>query len=72
MQSLDHYEDRKEKLDVAIDIVKDAAVRLKVDGEFRLVPGHCAPTCNVPDWWVGVRNGKVETLWPVSAHGQAY
>ena len=37
-----------------------------------LVPGHCDPTCNVHDWYVGVRNGKVETLWPVSARGKAY
>ena len=37
-----------------------------------LVPGHCDPTCNVHDWYVGVRNGKVETIWPVSARGKAY
>ena len=40
--------------------------------EAALVPGHCDPTCNVHDWYVGVRNGKVETLWPVSARGKAY
>jgi len=33
---------------------------------------HCDPTCNVHDWYVGVRDGKVETLWPVSARGKAY
>jgi 3-hydroxy-D-aspartate aldolase len=32
----------------------------------KLVPGHCDPTCNVHDWYVGVRGGKVETVWPVS------
>jgi 3-hydroxy-D-aspartate aldolase len=37
-----------------------------------LVPGHCDPTCNVHDWYVGVRNGKVEVVWPVSARGKAY
>ena len=37
-----------------------------------LVPGHCDPTANVHDWYVGVRNGKVETVWPVSARGKAY
>ena len=36
------------------------------------MPGHCDPTCNVHDWYVGVRGGKVETLWPVSARGKAY
>ena len=38
----------------------------------KLVPGHCDPTCNVHDWYVGVRGGKVETLWPVTARGLAY
>jgi 3-hydroxy-D-aspartate aldolase len=36
------------------------------------VPGHCDPTCNVHDWYVGVRGGKVEAVWPVSARGKAY
>ena len=40
--------------------------------EAALVPGHCDPTCNVHDWYVGVRGGKVEALWPVSARGKAY
>jgi len=34
-----------------------------------LVPGHCDPTVNLYDWYVCVRAGKVETLWPVSARG---
>jgi D-serine deaminase-like pyridoxal phosphate-dependent protein len=34
-----------------------------------LVPGHCDPTVNLHDWYVGVRNGRVEVLWPVSARG---
>ena len=37
-----------------------------------LDPGHCDPTCNVHDWYVGVRNGVVEVVWPVSARGKAY
>ena len=37
-----------------------------------LVPGHCDPTCNLHNWYVGVRNGVVETLWPVSARGKGY
>lgn len=50
-------------------VIEDAAGVLKVNDKLRLVPGHCDPTCNVHDWYVGVRNGKVETLWPVSARG---
>jgi 3-hydroxy-D-aspartate aldolase len=53
-------------------IVDDPQGVLKVNDTLKLVPGHCDPTCNVHDWYVGVRNGKVETLWPVSARGKAY
>jgi 3-hydroxy-D-aspartate aldolase len=34
-----------------------------------LIPGHCDPTVNLHDWYVGVRNGRVEALWPISARG---
>jgi len=53
-------------------IVADPDGVLKVNDKLRLVPGHCDPTCNVHDWYVGVRNGKVETVWPVSARGRAW
>ena len=53
-------------------VVGDPDGVLKVNDKLRLVPGHCDPTCNVHDWYVGVRNGKVETVWPVSARGKAY
>lgn len=53
-------------------VVSDPDGVLKVNDKLKLVPGHCDPTCNVHDWYVGVRNGKVETLWPVSARGKAY
>ena len=53
-------------------VISDPAGVLKVNDTLKLVPGHCDPTCNVHDWYVGVRNGKVETLWQVSARGKAY
>ena len=53
-------------------VVTDPNGALKVNDKLRLVPGHCDPTANVHDWYVGVRGGKVETLWPVSARGKAY
>ncbi len=39
-----------------------------------LVPGHCDPTVNLHDWYVGVRgmhaeNARVEVVWPVAARG---
>ena len=53
-------------------VIRDTDSVLKVNDKLRLVPGHCDPTCNLHDWYVGVRNGKVEKLWPVSARGKAY
>ena len=53
-------------------VVADPDGVLKVNDKLKLVPGHCDPTCNVHDWYVGVRDGKVETVWPVSARGKAY
>ncbi|MDX1374703.1 MAG: DSD1 family PLP-dependent enzyme, partial [Burkholderiales bacterium] len=37
-----------------------------------LVPGHCDPTVNLHDWYVCVRGGVVEALWPISARGALY
>lgn len=53
-------------------VIEDPKDVLKINQKLRLVPGHCDPTCNVHDWYVGIRNGKVETVWPVSARGKAY
>lgn len=53
-------------------VISDPNGVLKVNDKLRLVPGHCDPTANVHDWYVGVRNGKVEVVWPVSARGKAY
>ncbi|MEL6959995.1 MAG: 3-hydroxy-D-aspartate aldolase BhcC [Pseudomonadota bacterium] len=53
-------------------VVMDPHGVLKVNDKLKLVPGHCDPTANVHDWYVGVRDGKVEVVWPVSARGHAY
>lgn len=37
--------------------------------KLRLVPGHCDPTVDRFDWYVGVRGGRVECIWPVAARG---
>jgi D-serine deaminase-like pyridoxal phosphate-dependent protein len=42
-----------------------------------LVPGHCDPTVNLHDWFVGVRGigstaARVECLWPVAARGAVF
>jgi 3-hydroxy-D-aspartate aldolase len=53
-------------------VVEDKDGVLAVGDKLKLVPGHCDPTCNVHDWYVGVRGGVVESVWPVSARGKAY
>ena len=37
-----------------------------------LVPGHCDPTVNLYDWYVCVRAGVVEAIWPITARGAMY
>jgi 3-hydroxy-D-aspartate aldolase len=53
-------------------VIEDGHGILRINEKLKLVPGHCDPTCNLHDWYVGVRNGKVEVVWPVSARGKAY
>ena len=52
--------------------IADPHNRLKLNQKLKLVPGHCDPTCNLHDWYVGIRNDTVECLWPVSARGKAF
>jgi 3-hydroxy-D-aspartate aldolase len=51
-----------------VKIAPDAK-RPSLGEELWLIPGHCDPTVNLHDWYVGVRNGRVETLLPISARG---
>lgn len=53
-------------------VIADPNGVLKINDKLKLVPGHCDPTCNIHDYYVGVRNGKVKLLWPVSARGKAF
>ena len=43
---------------------------LKVGDKLRLVPGHVDPTVNMYDWFVCIRDGRVEALWPIVGRGQ--
>ena len=43
--------------------------KLRVGEKVMLIPGHCDPTVNLHDWYVGVRRGRVEALWPIAARG---
>jgi D-serine deaminase-like pyridoxal phosphate-dependent protein len=42
-----------------------------------LIPGHCDPTVNLHDWYIGVRGlgsqgARVEAVWPVAARGALF
>ena len=52
--------------------VSDPQGVLQVNDKLRLVPGHCDPTCNLHDWYVGVRGGLVEVVWPITARGKGF
>lgn len=53
-------------------VIADPGGRLRINERLRLVPGHCDPTCNLHDWYVGLRGGRVEAVWPVSARGKSF
>jgi 3-hydroxy-D-aspartate aldolase len=53
-------------------VIADTHGALRINDKLRLVPGHCDPTCNMHDWFVGVRGGRVECLWPVTARGRGF
>jgi 3-hydroxy-D-aspartate aldolase len=45
---------------------------LSLGDKIRLVPGHCDPTVNLHDWYIGVRADRVEAVWPVAARGPGF
>lgn len=52
-----------------LEIADPAQEGFDVGDKIRLTPGHCDPTVNLYDWYVGVRGQRVECLWPVAARG---
>jgi 3-hydroxy-D-aspartate aldolase len=57
--------------------VADCAVAPSRGDKVLLVPGHCDPTVNLHEWYVGVRGlgtsaAVVESLWPVAARGAVF
>lgn len=53
-------------------VIADPNGTLGLNDKLKLVPGHCDPTCNLHDWYVGIRDGQVECLWPVTARGMGF
>jgi D-serine deaminase-like pyridoxal phosphate-dependent protein len=52
--------------------VASATNRLRIGDKIRLIPGHCDPTVNLYDWYVGIRGNRVEQLWPITARGALF
>jgi D-threonine aldolase len=57
--------------------LSNSNVRLARGEKVLLVPGHCDPTVNLHDWYVGVRGlgtdaARVECVWPVAARGALF
>jgi D-serine deaminase-like pyridoxal phosphate-dependent protein len=51
--------------------------RPRVGDRVLLIPGHCDPTVNLHDWYVGVRgmggaDPRVEQVWPVAGRGAIF
>jgi len=53
-------------------VIADPQGQLKINDTLKLIPGHCDPTCNIHDYYVGVRNGTVAAIWPITARGKAF
>jgi 3-hydroxy-D-aspartate aldolase len=47
----------------------DARFPYALGDKVKLIPGHCDPTVNMYDWYVGFRKDRVEAVWPVAARG---
>ncbi|MDH4150634.1 MAG: DSD1 family PLP-dependent enzyme [Betaproteobacteria bacterium] len=50
----------------------NGAAGLALGDKIKLIPGHCDPTVNLYDYYVCVRGGKVEALWPITARGAVW
>ena len=51
-----------------LSLAPDAAP-IRLGERIMLTPGHCDPTVDRYDWYVGIRKDRVESLWPVAARG---
>lgn len=49
--------------------ITDPHCPIRLGDKIKLIPGHCDPTVNLYDWFVGIRNNRVEALWPITARG---
>ncbi len=46
------------------------SVDLSVGDKIKVVPNHCDTTVMLYDWFVGMRGGRVESVWPIPGRGE--
>jgi len=49
----------------------DPSVKLKPGEKLEIIPSHGDTTLNMHDYYYGVRNGRVEVVWPIAARGKS-
>ncbi len=50
-------------------LLKNPDRDLNIGDKLKLIPGHCDPTVNLYDWYIGIRKDRVEVIWPITARG---
>jgi 3-hydroxy-D-aspartate aldolase len=50
--------------------LQDSSRGLNVGDKLEFIPGHCDTTVNLHDHYFGIRNGMVESIWPVEGRGR--
>ena len=50
-------------------ILHDTSRDIRVGDKFFLTPAHCNTTANLYDHYLGVRDDRVEAVWPISSRG---
>lgn len=49
----------------------DPSVALRPGEKLEIIPSHGDTTLNIHDYYYGVRNGRVEVVWPIAARGKS-
>ncbi len=49
----------------------DPSAAFKLGEKLEIIPSHGDTTLNIHDYYYGVRNSRVETIWPIAARGKS-
>jgi D-serine deaminase-like pyridoxal phosphate-dependent protein len=66
----DHSADKVNRLSEEHAKVENVDSKAKVGDQREVIPAHCCATMNLHRVCLGVRKGKVETVWPIEASGR--